>query len=82
MLIGRDDISDDVYPWHVLPRVFQCLFTFESSHFPFALIGGNLTAQSTGELKAEFKFQKRSCKFSFLFPLHRHGVPESLLAGY
>ena len=27
MLIGGDDISNDVYPWHVLPHVFQCLFT-------------------------------------------------------
>ena len=29
MLIGGDDISDDVsYPWRVLSRVFQCLLTF------------------------------------------------------
>ena len=28
ILIGRDDISNDVYPWRVLPCVFQCLFTF------------------------------------------------------
>ena len=33
MLIGQDDISNDVvsitnYPWQVLSCVFQCLFTF------------------------------------------------------
>ena len=27
MLIGGDDISNDLYPWRVLPHVFQCLFT-------------------------------------------------------
>ena len=26
-LIAGDDISNDVYPWRVLPHVFQCLFT-------------------------------------------------------
>ena len=38
MLIGGDDISNDVI---TLGTRFQYLFTF-------ALIGGNLTAQSTG----------------------------------
>ena len=52
------------------------------AHFPFALIGGNVTAQSTGELNAEFKLQRRSCTLSFLFPPHRQSVPKSLLAGY
>ena len=52
------------YPWHV----------FFSVCFRYALIGGNLTAQSTGsrgttrelevELTVEFKFQRRSCKLS------------------
>ena len=84
MLIGRDDISNDVYTLCACSeqRVFQCLFTLFCAHFPFAPIGGNLTAQSTGELKAEFKFQRRSCKFSSLFPPHRQSVAESLLAGY
>ena len=50
-----------------LARVFRALFHF-------VLIGGNLTAQSKGshrELEAEFKFQRRSCKLSFLFPPSR-----------
>ena len=29
-----------------------------------------------------FKFQKRSCKLSFLFPPHHQVAPESLLTGY
>ena len=37
---------------------------------------------TTGELEAEFKFQRRSCKLSFLLPPRRQSAPESLLAGY
>ena len=37
---------------------------------------------ATGELKAEFKFQRGSCKLSFLLPPPRQSAPESLLAGY
>ena len=72
MLIGEDDISNDVI---TLGTCFSMLFTF-------ALTGGNLTAQSTGELGVEFKFQRRSCKLSFLFSPRRQSVPESVLAGY
>ena len=56
-----------------LERASTCfsMFVYIRTHFHFALIGGNLTAQLTGELEAEFKFQRRSCKLSFLFPLHR-----------
>ena len=72
ILIGGDDISNDVI---TLGTCFSMLFTF-------ALTGGNLTAQSTGELGVEFKFQRRSCKLSFLFSPRRQSVPESVLAGY
>ena len=34
------------------------------------------------EAELEFKFQRRNCKFSFLFPPRRQSVPKSLLAGY
>ena len=37
---------------------------------------------ATGELEVEFKFQRRSCKLSFLFRPRRQSTPESLLAGY
>ena len=57
------------------------MFVYIHAHFHFALIGRNLTAQSTGELGVEFKFkfQRRSCNLlSFIFPPRQ----ESLLAGY
>jgi len=44
MLIGRDDISNDViYLWHVFFNV-----VYIRALLCFMLIGGNLTAQSTG----------------------------------
>ena len=36
---------------------------------------------ATGELEVEFKFQRPSCKLSFLFPPHRQSTPDSLLPG-
>ena len=57
------------------------MFVYIRARFRFALIGGNLTAQSTRshrELEVEFIFQRRSCKLSFLFPPHHQSAPESL----
>ena len=72
-----------------LAPAFTCfsMFVYIRGCFRFALIGGNLTAQSTarkatGELEAELKFQRRSCELSFLFPPRRQSAPESWLAGY
>ena len=78
MLIGGDDISNDV----ITLRTCVSMFVYIRARFPFALIGGNLTAQSTGELELELKFQRCSCKLSFLFPLRRQSVPQRLFAGY
>ena len=44
MLIGGDDISNDVI---TLSTRFS-MFVYIRARFRFALIGGNLTAQSTG----------------------------------
>ena len=44
MLIGGDDISNDVI---TLGTCFS-MFVYTRTRFRFALIGGNLTAQSTG----------------------------------
>ena len=44
MLIGGDDISNDVI---TLGTCFS-MFVYIRVRFRFALIGGNLTAQSTG----------------------------------
>ena len=63
MLIGGDDISNDVI---TLGTCFS-MFVYIRARFRFALIGGSLTAQSagtTGELEAEFKFQRCSSFFS------------------
>ena len=49
-----------------LALAFTCfsIFFHICIHFHFALIGGNLTAQSMGSHRG----QRRSCKLSFLFP--------------
>ena len=64
-------------------RVFQCLFTFAlvSASRWLAEIWQLSRRGATGELEVEFKFQRRSCKLSFLFPPRRQSAPESLLAG-
>ena len=66
MSIGRDDISNGVIS---LGTCFSRFINIRA-RFCFALVGGNLTAQWMGsptELEVEFKFQRRSCKVSFLF---------------
>ena len=70
-----------------LARAFTCfsICVYIRTCFRFALIGGNLTAQSTGSHRGIGGgiqiFQRRSCKLSFLFPPRRQRAPESLLAG-
>ena len=76
MLIGRDDISNDVI---TLGTGFS-MFVYSHVRFHFALIGGNLTAQSMRshrELEVEFEFQRSSCKLFFLFPPHHQSAPKS-----
>ena len=79
MLIGGDDISNDVFP---LGTGFQCLFTFAlvSASRWLAEIWQLSRRGATGELEAEFKFQRRSCKFSFLVPPRRQSAPENFLS--
>ena len=72
-----------VMTWLPLARAFQCLFTFvlvSASHW-LAEIWQLSRRQATGKLEVEFKFQRRSCKLSFLFPPSRQSAPGSLLAG-
>ena len=47
MLIGKDDISNDVITFGTC----FSMFVYIRAHFRFALIGGNLTVQSTGSRK-------------------------------
>ena len=72
MLIGGDDISNDVI----------ALGTCFSRSFPLCADWRKSDSSVEGEpqriLKAEFKSQKRSCKLSFLFPPRRQSASESL----
>ena len=82
MLIGEDDISKDV----ITLGTYFSMFVYSRALFRFALIGVKLTAQSrrgaTGKLEVDFKFQRCSCKLSFLSLPRRQSAWESLLASY
>ena len=66
-----------------LAHVFQCFFTFTlvSASCWLAEIWQLSRGGATGELEVERKFQRCSCKLSFLFPPCCQSAPESLLAG-
>ena len=80
MLIGEDDISNDVI---TLGTFFQCLFTFAlvSSLRWLVEIWQLSRRGAVRKLEVAFKFQRRSCKLSFLFSPRRQSAPEILLAG-
>ena len=66
MLIGGDDISNDAI---ILGTCFS-MFVYKRARFRFALMAKiwQLSRRgATGELEVEFKFQRGSCKLSFLF---------------
>ena len=65
MLIGGDDISNDVIN----------LGTWLVEIWQLSQRG------AAGELEVEFKFQQHSCKLSFLFPPCRQSARKSLLTG-
>ena len=67
MLIGGDDVSNDAI---TLGTCFQCLFTIAlvSASSWLTEIWQLSRRGATGELEVEFKFQRRSCQLSFLFP--------------
>ena len=84
MLIGGDDISNDVI---TLGACFHAFFNvcLILARFRFALIGGNLAAQSTGShrgIGGGIQILETSFKMFFLFPLRRQSAPESLRASY
>ena len=80
MLIGGDGNSNNVITF--VTR-FSMIFYIRS--FPLRTdwrkSDSSVTGGATGELEVEFKFQRRSCKLSFLFPSRRQSTLESLLAG-
>ena len=67
-----------------LVRVFQCSFTFVlvSASSSLAEIWQLSWRGATREMEVEFKFQRRRCKRSFLFPPRRQSASESLLVGH
>ena len=72
MVIAGDDITNNIITLR--------------ARFRFAMIEGNLTAQSMGSPRGigggiQILETYCSCKLSFLFPPCRSGAPESLLAG-
>ena len=73
MLIDGDDISDDII------TLGTCL---HSRSFPLRADWRKSDSSVDGEPQVEFKFQRRSCKLSFLFPPRRQSVPASLLARF
>ena len=75
MLIGGYDSSNDI----ITLGTFFSMFVYIRARSCFALIGGNLTAQSAGSHR-EIGGGVQICKLSFLFPSRRQRAPESLLA--
>jgi len=81
MLIGVDDISnDDITLGTCFPMFVP--FALVSASRWLAEIWQLSRRRATDESEVELKFQRRSCKLTFLFPLRRQSAPESLLAGY
>ena len=81
MLIGGDDISNDVI---TLGTCFLVL-VYIRARFRFALIGGNLTAQSTGNHKGVgggIQIPETQLQTLLPFPAPPPERPESLFAGY
>ena len=80
MLIGRDGISNDII---TLGTCFSKFVYIRA--LPLRADWWKSDSWVDGEpreLEEEFKFQRRSCKLSFLFPPCRQSSLESFLAGY
>ena len=80
MLIGGDDISNDVITLGTCFSMFVYSRACSASRWLAEIWQPSLRGV-TGELEVEFIFQRRSCKLSFLFLPRRQSAPESLLAG-
>ena len=84
MLISRDDISNDVI---TIPLALAFNVCIHLQLFPLCAVWRKSDSElscrrAIGELEVEFKFQRCSCKLSFLFLLHCQSALESLLAGW
>ena len=81
MLIGRDEISNDIITLGTCFSMFFFMFTLVSASCWLAEIWQLRRGGATGELEVECKFHRCGCKLSFLFPPCCQSAPESLLAG-
>ena len=80
IMIGRDDISNDVI---TLGMCFS-MFVYIRARTCFVLIGRNLTAQLTGshnEPGIGIQIPETHCMLSFLSPTRRQSSLASLLSG-
>ena len=81
MLIGGYDINNDVItlgPLLMFVYIFLLFLLFADWGKKWQLSRQG----ATGELEVKFKFQRRNCKLSSVFPPCRESATESLLAGY
>ena len=81
ILIGGDNISNDAI---TLGTRFS-MFVYVRAHFRFApwrKYDSSVDGEPQENWGVEFKFQRRCCKLSFLFPSRHHTAQENLLAGY
>ena len=81
MLIGGYDINNDVITLGPL-LMFVYIFFVVSTFRWLGEIWQLSRRGATGELEVKFKFQRRNCKLSLVFPPCRESATESLLAGY
>ena len=85
MLIGGDDISNDIltlgtcFEMFVYIKLMSINFMLISALGWLAEIWQFSRRGAKGELEVEFKFQRRSCKLSFLFPPCHQSALETLL---
>ena len=84
MLIGGDDISNDVITLRTCFSMFVYIRARSAPRWLAEIL--QLSRRGvTGELEVDFNFQRHSCKRSFLFPPRRQSAPEracSPIAGY
>ena len=82
VLIGEGDISNKVITSGTCLSMFVHIFVLISTLQWLVEIWQLCRWGATRKLEVQFKYQRRSCKLSFLFPPHHQSAPDSLLTGY
>ena len=81
MLIGEDDISNDVITFGTCFSMFVYIRLISASRW-LAEIWQYSRRGAAEEMEVEFKFQRRSCKLALLFPPRHQSTPDTLLASH